>query len=416
MMFSSKRLVITLFTYAAPLLSVILMMLGNGFFISFISLSLDYEGFSHDSIGWIQSAYYLGMLLGAFKMERIIRRIGHVQALMVFGSVATSTILLQALSYDFTSWLLLRFIAGVCLAAIYIVIESWMLEQSETNSRGMILSLYMISLYGAQSISQQFLSVFSIASAAPYLVAALLISLSTIPVGLSTKKIVIPDDAMPLKFLKIIKISPFGSGNCFISGMVLSAILSFFPLYALEKGISPAHLMSLTIAGGVLLQWPLGCLSDVFERRKVLLTVVLACTLTAAILFFYTGSSAAIMLSLAFIIGGFSFTLYPLGVTQACDHLEPHQITKATSYLLIFYGLGAVVGPIVAAWVIKVLGIYFLFFYFIILLGALSLLGSYAVFKRKKIAIEDQNMFLPLTRTTPIAYEMDPRSEEMGNS
>ncbi|MCF7806772.1 MAG: MFS transporter, partial [Simkaniaceae bacterium] len=131
------------FHFIPPLLSVILMMLASGFFTTFVSLYLNGHGVAKENIGLIQSAFYLGMLLGAFRMESLIRRVGHIQALAVFASLASGTVILQLISQNLIVWGAMRFLNGMSLAAIYIVIESWMLDYSTVKTRGVILSLYM---------------------------------------------------------------------------------------------------------------------------------------------------------------------------------------------------------------------------------------------------------------------------------
>ncbi|MGA8163767.1 MAG: MFS transporter [Waddliaceae bacterium] len=402
------RLIINFF---APLASVGLMIFGSAFYTTFLSVFLDSEGYTRGEIGYVHAAFFLGMLLGAFQMEKLIKRVGHIQALAVFGSLATSSTLLQALSQTFLAWIFLRFLFGLSLAALYIVIESWMLGHSTPKTRGVILSLYMICLYASQSASQQVLSFVDIHSFTPFLVSALFTSLSVIPVGLSTSRITLPPSHEPIGFFRIIKLSPFGVSGCFISGLLLSALYSFFPILAVSKGIPSANLMSVTIAGGVILQWPIGKFSDYFERRKTLLVMVIMTLCLTLMGYLYGEASSTQVLSLSFLIGGFSFTLYPLCITQVCDHLHHSNITTATALLLIAYGFGSVLGPVASSMVVDAFGINSLFLYFAALLAILAGIGAYTTMRRPIIPLEDQTEFQPLTNVSSVAYEMDPRSE-----
>lgn len=407
---SSTSIIRLMINFAAPLSSVILMIFGSAFYTTFLSVFLDSEGYTRGEIGFIHSAYYFGMLLGAFQMEKLIKRVGHIQALAVFGSLATCSTLLQAMFQSLPAWIFLRFLVGLSLAALYIVIESWMLHHSTIKTRGVILSLYMISLYASQSISQQVLSLVDIHSFTPFLVSALFTSLSVIPVGLSTNRITLPPSHEALGFLYMIKTSPFGVAGCFISGLILSALYSFFPIFSVSREIPSENLMSITIAGGVLLQWPIGKFSDYFERRKTLLIIVLIALCLNLLIFSYKTGSTANILALSFLIGGFLFTLYPLSITQVCDHLDHSHITTATAFLLISYGFGSVLGPIVSSAVVSEYGINAIFLYFAILLGVLAAVGTYSMINRPVVPADEQNDFLPLPNVTPIAFEMDPRS------
>lgn len=401
-----------IFTFSAPLSAVILMIFGSAFYTTFLSIFLESTGYSKEKIGIIQSAFFLGMFLGAFQMEKLIKRVGHIQALAVFGSLAASSTLLQGLIQTLPAWIILRFLFGLSLSALYIVIESWMLNHSTPKTRGVILSLYMISLYAAQSASQQMLSYINIQSMTPFIITALFTALSIIPVGLSTTKLTLPSTHESIRFFQIIKASPFGVFGCIVSGLILSTLYSFLPLFSESKQISSANLMSITIAGGVLLQWPIGKLSDRFERRRTLLIVVAIAFVLSLLLYVYKQAPVEGILVIAFLIGGFVFTLYPLSITQVCDNIDHSHITTATAFLLIAYGLGSVIGPITSALTIKFLGIESIFLYFTALLGLLGLIGIYVTIRRPIVPLKEQTDFLPLLNGTPVAYEMDPRSEQ----
>lgn len=408
----NKNFLQILLEYSAPLLSVVLMIFGSSFYTTFISLFLDAQGYGRREIGYIQSSFFMGMFIGAFQMEKIIKRVGHIQALAVFGSLATSSTMLQALNQNFYSWMLLRFVSGLTMAALYIVIESWMLERSTIKTRGVVLSIYMICLYSAQSASQQILQVIDFNSFTPFLLSALFTSLSVIPVGLSTNSVVIPAVYEQMRFSSIIKASPFGVTGCLFAGVILSTVYSFFPIFSKSLGISSANLMTLTIAGGVILQWPIGKLSDFFDRRKILILVVLITLLLSIVAYKSVNFNPISILTLFFFLGGFAFTLYPLCISQVCDHLDHSQITTATALLLVAYGLGSVIGPTTSSMVVDSMGINAIFLYFCLVLGVLGVLGVVTSLKRPIVPLDKQTDFQPMPAATPVAYEMDPRGDE----
>lgn len=298
------------------------------------------------------------------------------------------------------------------MAALYIVIESWMLERSNIKNRGVVLSIYMISLYTAQSASQQILQVIDFHSFTPFLLSALFTSLSVIPVGLSTNRVVIPTIHEQISFKSIINASPFGVTGCLFSGLILSTLYSFFPIFAESVSISSANLMTITIAGGVILQWPIGKLSDFFERRKVLILVVLVTLILSMIAYQSAHLPPSTVLILFFFLGGFVFTLYPLSISQVCDHLDQSHITTATALLLIAYGLGSVIGPATSSIVVESQGISSIFLYFSVVLGSLGTVGIITSLKRPIVPLDEQTGFQPMPAATPVAYEMDPRGEE----
>lgn len=408
---ASPRVIELLVEFAPPLASVILMIFGSAFYTTFLSLYLHDTGYTSNQIGYIQSAYFLGVLIGGFQMEKIIDRIGHIQSLAVFGSLATFSTLSQALVQNFFSWCLFRFCVGVSLAALYVVIESWMLYRTEAKTRGLVLSLYMVSLYASQSVSQQLLTYIDIHSSSPYIISGIFTSLSVIPVGLSRFRVEKSHDHPPLSFAQLIKSSPFGFSGCLIAGLLLSCVYTFYPLYSASINVPSQYSMSIIIAGGVVLQIPIGRLSDYYERRKVLFFTVLACFLLVFTGTFFNMFSVNTVMLITFFMGGFLFTLYPLCITQVCDHVDHVHVTRATALLLVAYGFGSVLGPIISSEVIEIMTIDGLFYYLTLLLAVLIVIGLYSIVKRPVVPLDDQGDFVPVPSTTAMITELDPRAE-----
>lgn len=391
-------------------LCVIFFMLGAGYFTSFQSLALKNSGYSETVIGVVQSAYYAGLLLGSIKIEPLIHRVGHIRALAACASISAVAIMLQGLIFYPIFWICMRFVAGYALSGLYVVIESWLLDNSSHSNRGQILSLYLAILYVSQALGQFFLLDMDFDSMEPYLISGMLCTCGVIPITLTNARS--PDLKEPVikKVFQVLRESPFGFLGCIISGMILSAIYSFTPNFAKENDLSPALLSSITIFGGVLLQWPIGKLSDIFNRRKVLLIISLLTIIPSLLIIFFT-SFIYLSYFLAFILGGFAFTLYPLSLTQACDRIHPSSITSLTAVLLFAYGVGAVIGPLIAPLFMIPFGIDGLYFFIAFMAVVLSVIGCITFFIRKEISQEDQNVFVALPNTSPIAYDLDPRSE-----
>jgi len=395
----------------SPIWSIGLLMLGSAFFLSFISMKMKLAGMDATVIGYVHSAYYFGLWVGAMRVERLIRRIGHIRAFAAFIGITVASMMIQGLNGHPLVWVVMRFFAGISLAGVYVVIESWLLDKSTLETRGQILAIYMISIYGAQSISQFILDGINITSAEPFLVAGLICSLSAIPVA--TTRAISPELHEPTlpNILELFKIAPFGCLGCILAGFILSAIYSFTPNYALATNVSVSWMVSLTILGGVLLQWPIGKLSDLYDRRNILIMVSLA-TIIPAIGILYFPGNATVVYPLVFVLGGLCFTLYPLSITQVCDHIESHNITAITGVLLLAYGIGAAFGPLTAPLLMKYVGPSGLYIYIAIIAGILSFVGICRHIWGADVPKEDQGDFVPLPRSGSVALDLDPRTDE----
>lgn len=394
----------------SPLLSIALLMLGNGFFTTFVSVRLYLDGHSALIVGLVQSAFYAGYLLGALKIEALMHRIRHIRAYAFFTCIATAILLMQGLLVHPIIWIFERFVMGLCIASLYVVIESWLLIISPQSTRGKLLGFYMLSLYGAQSLSQFFMDFLDLNTLSPFVVAATLSSLSMIPVTFTYTQVPDQGETERSGFFSILKRSPFGAGGCVISGLILSAIYSFLPNFAEKSNLSVSSIMSVTIAGGFLLQWPLGHLSDIFDRRKILL-LVSALTIVPCIAIMILKLEIAYIIGPVFFLGGMTFTLYPLSITHVTDRHLSEDLTSITAVLLFAYSFGSVLGPLIAPFFIKFFQPHGLFIYIGAMGGLLTLTGLLSTIFSKPVPREDQNDFVPLTGS-PLSYELDPRSNE----
>ncbi|MBP9722638.1 MAG: MFS transporter [Gammaproteobacteria bacterium] len=396
-----------------PLLSLFLFTLGNGFLSTLTILRSHHENISTSIIGLMTAFFYLGLVLGSFKIERMIRRIGHIRTFSAFASILTITALMQAVYFDVYLWLVLRLITGFATAVLYVVIESWLLVISRSDNRGKIVAIYMVVLYLGQALSQSLVATVEVSSIMPFILIGITSSLSVIPLAMTNIASPRLEEPTTLNLVKMIKATTSGVLACFTSGLVLGPIYGLLPLYLIDRTKeqdSVGLFMFLVIFGGMLLQYPVGKISDYLERRLVLLSL----SILAGV------SSLCIMLSvnyywllgfLVFIFGGLTFTLYPVSISHSCDSLEHKDITSGTQALLLFYSIGAVIGPLLAPLFMKVFGSDGLFIYFIMLFSVLTILLCWR--KTIKANVPQEEHFFPIPTTTPVMSEIDPRAENI---
>jgi len=397
----------------APLLSLFILILGNGLFTTLIPVRLHIEESSALTIGIMSAAYYLGLVCASFRTERAIIRVGHIRAFSAFASALSVVSLLQGIFVIPWLWIILRFLGGFATAGLFIVIESWLLILGTIKTRGQILALYMIALYAAQALGQFLINLGDPTTLLLFAVTAMLSSLSVIPLAMA--KIGLPQFEEPstLSFKKLYHKSASGIIGCFSSGLILGAIYGLLPVFILEKTTNNSAIalfMAATIFGGMALQYPVGRLSDFIERRTVLAAVAF-CTVVISLLvnFLFTWHWAA--LAGVFLFGGLTFTLYPISISHACDSLDQKDIVSGTQGLLLAYGLGAAAGPVIAPLFIHLLGPNGLFIYFALISG---LLGLFFLWRKTYVTASTQEeRFVPMPGTTPIAAEMDPRGEQV---
>jgi MFS family permease len=395
------------------LLAIFMLMAGSGFMGTLIAVRLERAGDGALLVGAVATAYFVGLVVGSLKAGALVARVGHIRAFAAFVSLFSASTLSYAIHRDPVFWAALRLIDGFCVAGVYVCLESWLNERAESGSRGTVLAGYMIALYVGQAVGQYLLNLSDEKPSLPFLVASILISLAAIPVILT--RIAAPPldrgEALPLRSLYAV--SPLGVVGATVTGLMLGAFYALGAVYARRLGMSlsaVAVFMSTVIFGGVALQWPLGLLSDRFDRRRVIVTAF-AGTVAAGVGIVLIDSPGWPLLAFASLFGGLSFALYPLCVAHANDRLPAEQRVSASGSLVLAYSAGAAAGPLAAAAVMTLAGAAGLFGFIALCAGGALLFGLWRQTAALPVPAGDQQNYQILPRTTPMAAELEPVSE-----
>ncbi|MFC7543307.1 MFS transporter [Siccirubricoccus deserti] len=273
---------------AALLVGVFVTMAGSGSLGTAVSLRLEAAELPRPVIGFVMSAYFAGLTLGSLLAYRVVLRVGHIRAFTAFASVVSAVTLLYPLLPPPLAWVPLRLAEGFCMAGIFICVESWLNDHAGPASRGRILAAYMICLYLGQASGQVLLALdWSNDGMRVFLLVSVLISVAVLPVALTR----MPPPALPevasFPARRLWVASPLGVVGTVASGLVLGSVYALGPVFARDaagfEAQGAALFMGVLITGGVLLQWPLGRLSDAFDRRRVIVAT-LALLVVAALL------------------------------------------------------------------------------------------------------------------------------------
>lgn len=399
---------------ASPLLSLFIFMLSNGLFSTLLTVRMYQLGDSAIAIGMVTAAYYAGLLVGSLRIEQFIIRVGHIRAFAVFASTLGVTCLLQGIFVDPWFWIAMRFVGGFATAGLFIVIESWLLIMGNATIRGQVLALYMIALYAAQASGQFLLNLSDPSSLVPFIITGILCSLSVIPVAMTSVASPTFEQPSALNFRKLYRISPSGIFGAIASGLLLGAIYGLVPLFLTQNEYSVADiafLMAMVIFGGMALQYPVGKLSDHFDRRQIIIILCLLIVMISAIIMFSVRQYLLLLGAAFFIFGGLTFTLYPVSISHACDSLDSKDITAATQGLMLSYSIGATVGPLLAPFFIKTIGPIGLFIYFSVVASGLGCLLVWRKFCKAAIPAAKHVEFVSMPQTTPVLSELDPRGD-----
>jgi MFS family permease len=397
--------------------SVFLLMAGTGLLGTYLPLRLTVDDVPTQVIGLVMAAYFLGMCIGALNSHRLIRSVGHIRAFAAFAATTTAVVILHGLYVSPLLWSVLRFLAGLSTIGLYTVIESWLNECTAPSFRGRVMSVYMIVSYFGMGASQYLLNFGPIQDTRMFFIVSLLLVLCIVPVAVTRS--IHPELPTFERFdlRRLFRKAPVAMLGCFLAGLLNSAIYAIVPVFCHLVGLSVAQLstvMSVTIFGGLVLQWPTGALSDRFDRTYMLALLCLAVAITATLIVFIAEFAFPLFLVSMILFGGLAFTIYPVSVARAHDLFEQADIVPVSSVLLLCYCIGATIGPVAASVTISATGTGYGFFSYC---AAVSLGAAAIIFylRRKEmitvVAAEDHSAFVAMKGTSPAAVLIDPRRE-----
>ncbi|MCZ6524086.1 MAG: MFS transporter [Alphaproteobacteria bacterium] len=402
----------TLLSVAALLSGVGILLMGNGLLSTLLSLRTAIEGYSPELTGLVMSAYFAGLVAGSLYCSKVVHRIGHIRAFAAFASILSVTALIHGFVVTAPVWALLRALSGFCVAGVFMVSESWLNTRATNQNRGQVLSFYMITAYLSIGLGQFLLNLSDPERIELFAVVSILFSLALVPVALTQAAAPRIERPSGLGLRRLYALTPLGVVGCLASGMLTGALYGMGPIFASGIGLSVSGVsafMGLVVLGGLFMSWPVGWLSDRFDRRTVMAAVSLATVLIALAIPAAAGRPEPLLLVLAGLYGGLSFPLYSLSVAHANDYVEPQDLVQASSGLLVAYGVGASLGPIAAAAVMGALGPHGLFVYSAVISAAFGLIVLYRMRRREPLPLAEQGRHVVLPRTTPEAAYLDPR-------
>ncbi|PTY37238.1 MFS transporter [Saccharospirillum sp. MSK14-1] len=401
---------ITVVTRVWPLLlGILLIMLGNGMHFTLIGLRGGIEGFSALELAIVTSCYYVGFLSGARYTPKLIRRVGHVRVFAALGSFMSAGLISFPLLSDPWLWSLLRVLIGFCMSGIYVTAESWLNDASTNETRGKVLSAYMIAqtlgIIGAQGL----LTLGDAATSVLFIGASILVSISFAPILLSAStQAPSIEMARPMGLRELLSSSPLSTVGIFLLGTVYATQAGMGAVFGTQVGLSTAQIalfVAMLFAGSVVLQYPIGWLSDHIDRRKIIIGASLLGAVSC-LLGWLTGGVYWLLMTAAFFGGGVTTPLYSLFLAYTNDSLSTEDMPAASGGLVFTFGLGAIAGPPLAGWAMQFFGPFAIW---PVLSATFLLIALYALNRmaqRAVVSVDDSEHYLGVVPTaSPVAVE-----------
>ncbi|CAK9884068.1 MAG: putative MFS-type transporter YcaD [Candidatus Erwinia impunctatus] len=339
--------------------TTLLMLLGSGLLTTYVSLRLASEQISGGIIGAIIAAHYIGLVVGGKIGHNLIARVGHIRVYVACAGIITASVLGHGLSSFLPLWIVLRFIIGLCMMCQYMVLESWLNDQAEVGKRGLIFGLYMVATYLGLSAGQIILMTPLGSGGSSLLIVALCFALCLVPIALTTRTNAHPMSPAPMELGYFFKNLPKILFMTLVTGMAVGAFYGMAPVYTNQQGFTTQQsgiFMGVTIFAGLVSQFPLSWLSDRVDRHRLLFFTALLYVLAAFPLTLPLHVNFSMVMGMAFIASMMQFSLYPLVVAMANDSVDPERRVSLTACLLMSFGVGACIGPLITGALMQPLG------------------------------------------------------------
>lgn len=392
---------------------------GNGLQGTFISLRGIEEGFSTSVIGLVGTGYFIGFVIGCVYITKVMRAIGHIRAFSALAAIASAASIMMVLVIDPVSWFLMRLVQGICFAGLFAVVESWLNARVTNATRARTLSVYRFVDLGSVTAAQYMIPLFGVSGFDLFAIIAMALSLSLVPISFADKTSPEPPKEVKFDIRVLWSVSPLATVGCIVIGLSNSSFRSLGPIYADGIGMSVtsiATFMSIGIFAGIVLQYPLGHYSDKLDRRFVMLFATLGATVAAGFLAFFAGESQLANFIGIFLFGAFALPLYSLCSAHANDHAAPGQHALVSAGTLFFWSIGAVIGPLIASFLMDAFGPHALFSYVVVVFVFFAAYTIARIFLRDAVPAESRRMrFRSLLRTSTFFSKLaTPPSEKDG--
>ena len=402
----------------AILLSTALFLMGNGLVGTLTSLRGHLDGFSDLEIGVLGACYFAGFVLGCFAGPHLLARAGHIRTFAVCAALAAATVLVQPIYTTPLVWFAARAVGGFCNANLFMALESWLNDRATNETRGRLLSYYVIVNLSSLILGQWLLLAANPLSFEVFSLGAIVYCLCLAPVGMTRLPQPAPAQSPTLRLKRLLTISPVGAAGVIAGGLANSAFWVFAPVYVNGLGFSTRGLalfMTVFIAGGALIQWPLGRFSDRVDRRWIIAGICAVCCVAGIALAILGGTTlrTSILLYIFIAIFGASMLpLYSLSIAHANDRLPRSEFVEASAGLLFLSALASVFGPLLVSFVIAVGGTQTLFLYTATVHAAMVIFAATRIFTHAAPWNETREPFEPVPQGSPASLPLDPRAPE----
>lgn len=393
----------------ALLLGMLLLMVGNGLQGTLLGVRGAIEGFSTFEMSVVMTGYFVGFLGGSRATPELIRRVGHVRVFAALASFISAILILYPTLAHPVSWTIGRVLIGFCFSGVYVTAESWLNNAASNENRGKALSVYMLVQMAGVVAAQGILTLGDPSGYVLFVIPSVLVSISFAPILLSISPTPAFERTKPMTLKQLYEFSPLGCVGMFLLGGMFSAQFGMSAVYGGQAGMSVGQISAFVSAiyvGALLMQYPIGWLSDRMDRRQLILMVAVFCGIGACFGVVFE-QNFPLLLVTAFVVGGMSNPLYALLIAYTNDFLDREDMAAASGGLIFISGIGAISGPLILGWLMESVGSYGFFIYMAVLMFGLATYAAYRMTQRPAPSVDTTGSYPPISPSaSPVAVEV----------
>ncbi|MBW2369095.1 MAG: MFS transporter [Deltaproteobacteria bacterium] len=373
-----------------------------------------HENFDTVTTGIVMAAYFVGYLIGSVNGPRIIRRVGHIRTFGAFASIGSAAVLLYPIYINAWMWGFVRLLFGMAISIIWIVVESWLHQQTSNANRAKLMAFYSVLLLAAFCGGPLLLNIAEPTSSELFILASLLMSLVRVPLLLSGASAApLHEASNEISLRKLFRLAPLGVIGIPLVECCAGVIYGMGAVYALETGLTTKEATIFVAAlsfGGILFQYPIGVLSDRMDRRLAIGLISVAATISgiAALAVVPTFNT---LLALAVLFGGFCLPIHALLSAHINDYLDATQMVAANAAVVLLVGIGAIFGPALVGILMKLTGPSAFFWFPGLSCGLIALYTVWRMFQRAPVPSDERSEF---EMRTPAGSAPNLKSVPMG--
>lgn len=382
------------------------MMVGNGLQGTLLGWRASIEGFPTFTTGIVMSGYFVGIMVGSLLAPRLVKRVGHIRVFAALASAASIAILVHGVYINPITWTCMRLLTGISYAGLYVVTESWLNDRAGNETRGQLLSVYMVVVTLGLGSGQFLLNLADPATADLFIMVSAVVSFGLIPMLLTARPAPNFETSSKMSLRQLFHASPLAMIGNALTGVAHGTIFGLGAVYAWQKGFSNEEVsifMACFLFGGMLWQWPLGLLSDYVGRRIVIAGTSAVAVLLTLVAVLLTAGDLAFFVVIT-LLGSVAMPMYSICIAYANDRLEPQQIVAASASLVLVAGIGLSTGPIIVSLLMAEFGSDF---FFTGIGGAFALIFAFTMYRMRQRAAVDIDDQVPALATgqigTPVA-------------